>query len=72
MKILTFTRLNDKLAQQIKDACPSAELITAREADADPIIPEADIITGFGGMLNWAHILPWPKNAAGFIPCPPG
>lgn len=62
LKILTFTRLSDKLEQQIKDACPSAQLITAREAEADAIIPEADIITGFGGMLNWAHILPLAKK----------
>lgn len=62
MKILTFTRLGDKLEQQIKDACPSAQLITVREAEADPIIPEADILTGFGGMLNWAHILPLAKK----------
>lgn len=62
MKILTFTKLNDKLEQQIKAACPSAELITVRESEADPLIPEADIITGFGGMLNWAHILPLAKK----------
>ena len=61
-KILTFTKLGSKLDQQIKTACPEAELITVKEAEADSIIPEADIIIGFGGMLNWAHILPLAKK----------
>ncbi|MDO4203861.1 MAG: D-2-hydroxyacid dehydrogenase [Selenomonadaceae bacterium] len=62
VKILTFTKLGSKLEQKIKDARPDAELITVKESEADPIIPEADILVGFGGMLNWAHILPLAKN----------
>lgn len=62
LKILTFTKLGSKLEQQVKEACPDAELITVKESEAGPYIPDADIIVGYGGMLNWANILPQAKK----------